>query len=255
MIRITALLPVVLLTGCAGLQAAHEHMTCQTSFCVKSYPRASFNEQPKSFDTLLVLPPRFSLSYRAMNGEEKNEETEPDSMPEPLLDTMNGPAAGYQVTLSPMVAREEPQSEAVRTFYDALWTPAKDPEALIKATPVFGVPELQDPVAATSVSIPEAIRDAASDNCCILASRVIGWTDTPGARGAKIATAAIFSALPGGSGVVADGGDVLTDMAVIRISDGQVLWSSQMLGSGTRPEFKLGINPYLSTVYNAKYAP
>jgi len=255
MIRITALLPVVLLTGCAGLQAAHEHMNCQTSFCVKSYPRASFSEQPKSFDTLLVLPPRFSLAYRAMSGEEQNEEAEPASMPEPLLDTMNGPAAGYEVTLSPMVAREEQQSEAVRTFYNALWVPAADPEAVIEATPVFGVPEMRDPVASSPVSIPEAIRDAAKGSCCILASRITGWTDTAGARGSKVAMAAIFSALPGGSGAVADGGDVLTDMAVVRVSDGQILWSSQMLGSGRRPEFKLGINPYFSTVYNAKYAP
>ena len=255
MIRLWGLLSVVLLTGCTNLQTVQDRLNCQPALCVKDYPREAFQTQPSTFDSLLVLPPRYSLTLRGLDGTEQVKERDPQAMPESLLDTMNGPAKSYEVTLTPLVARDATDAEAVSAIHDALWAAPRNPEKVASETPVFGSPDIQDPLATNAITIPDSIRQRAGEHCCLLASRLTGWTDTKGARGAKVATAAILSALPGGSGVIADGGDVLTDMAVIRISDGQVLWSSQMLGTGSRPEIKMGIKPYLSSVYNAKYAP
>ena len=143
----------------------------------------------------------------------------------------------------------------VADLHRNLWQPAVNPEVLIRETPLFGSPVIEDPTATQTVSIPDTLRERADGACCLLVTRITGWTDSKGARSAKVATAAILSVLPGASGVAADGGDALTDMAVVRLDDGSVIWSSRTLGTGQIIELKRSIQPFFSQVYNAKYAP
>jgi len=243
------------LAGCQALESASDRMNCSSSFCVREYAHADVTQTPEAYDSLLVLPPQYALAHRAADGSEQTSTSQPSEIPESLYQALEGPAASYQFSLSPLTIENTEEKEAIVAFHDTLWSPAGNPTALTQETPLFGLPELSDPVAAESLSAPDIITVGAGEHCCLLVTRITGWTDTPGARTAKVATAAILSVLPGASGVAADGGDVLTDMAVVRIDDGTVIWSSQTLGTGRAAEIRRSIQPFFSSVYNAKYAP
>lgn len=243
------------LAGCQTLESAGDRMSCSSSFCVREYAHTDVTQTPEKYDSLLVLPPQYALAHRAVDGSEQTSTSQPAEIPESLYQAMEGPAASYQFSLSPLTIQSNEEKKAVAAFHEALWQPAGNPTSLIQETPLFGVPEMSDPVAIETLPIPEPVTARADGYCCLLVTRITGWTDTPGARSAKVATAAILSVLPGASGVAADGGDVLTDIAVVRIDDGTVVWSSQTLGTGRASEIRRSIQPFFSSVYNAKYAP
>ena len=253
--KITLILALVALSGCQALETATDRMNCTPSFCVRDYSHTDLGKAPQQYDTLLVLPPRYTLVERALDGSEQPNEDDPDRMPDIVYEAIDRPASSYQFSLRRLIAETGQEKEVVADVHRSLWQPAVNPEALIRETPLFGSPAIEDPIATQSLSIPDALRDHVDAPCCLLVTRITGWTDTKGARSAKVATAAILSVLPGASGVPADGGDALTDMAVVRLNDGAVIWSSRTLGTGHVAEIKRSIQPFFSKVYNAKYAP
>jgi hypothetical protein len=253
--KIALMLALVALSGCQTLETATDRLNCTPSFCVRDYSHAKWGDAPEQYGTLLVLPPRYTLVERALDGSEQPSEEEPDRMPDALYEAIDRPASSYQFSLVQMVAETGQEKERVADLHRSLWRPAVNPETLIRETPLFGSPEIEDPIATQSLSIPDILRDHADAPCCVLVTRITGWTDTKGARSAKVATAAILSVLPGASGVAADGGDALTDMAVVRLDDGAVVWSSRTLGTGHVVEIKRAIQPFFSKIYNARHAP
>ena len=254
-VKIALILALVILSGCQTLDTATDRLNCTPSFCVRDYAHAELNERPEQYDTLLVVPPRYTLVERALDGSEQPGEDDPDRMPDILYEAIGRPAASYELSLARLVAETEQERAVVADLHRNLWQPAVNPEVLIRETPLFGSPVIEDPTATQTVSIPDTLRERADGACCLLVTRITGWTDSKGARSAKVATAAILSVLPGASGVAADGGDALTDMAVVRLDDGSVIWSSRTLGTGQIIELKRSIQPFFSQVYNAKYAP
>lgn len=150
---------------------------------------------------------------------------------------------------------EQAQLDAASALHQDLWGAPRDPRQVVCETPLFGVPEIGDPVAAETVAVPSALMALAQDACCLLVSRQSGWSDTRQARRAKVGIAMALSVVPGASGVPADGGDVLTDVTVIRIADGRVLWSAQRLAAGHASDLAQASKSFFSRVYNGKLAP
>lgn len=241
-----------LMSGCEALTAAGDSLGCSTAKCIREYPRPAFAENPGRYDTLLVLPPQYALVEKLPGGAEKNRRDTADSMPAHYLEQLRNPARSYRVSLSPLEVQEDAEKEAVLTLNQSLWAEPLNPRAVIRETPLFGSPGLEDPVHKERLALPSALTAAAEGHCCILVTRITGWTNSPQVRNAKITTAIMLSVLPGASGVPANIGDVITDAAVIRVQDGAVLWASQVLGAGIPREMRWAVQSYYSAVYNAR---
>lgn len=242
------------LAGCQMVQGATERLGCSAEVCTRDYPRPLFVDQPAGFDSLLILPPRYALFQRSLDGEESGYPLNTRQVEDAVLDRLESFAGSYTVTLLAPALNEQAQLDAASALHQDLWGAPRDPRQVVRETPLFGVPEIGDPVATETVAVPSALVALAQDACCLLVSRQSGWSDTRQARRAKVGIAMALSVVPGASGVPADGGDALTDVAVIRVADGRVLWSAQRLAAGQASDLAQASKSFFSRVNDGKLA-
>lgn len=241
-----------LMNGCSNLQTMAENFNCSTEHCLRTFPAADLAASDYySFDSIAVLPPQFSMEERTLDGTSTGAAQASDDGQQLLLEQLDRIAESYQVQNAP-VQETEQLIHAINQLYTDAWSDSLTPQMVRDATPMFGTPQLPAPVQALTLDVPDVLKASASDNCCFLLSRFSGWHHTRQAKSAKVATAALFSALPGGSGVPGTMGSAISDMVIIRKSDGRVLWSARSISNGHPNQLRRTAVDFYSRVYNAK---
>ncbi len=240
------------LSGCQNLSTISDHFSCSAEHCLRSYPATDVDENSYwNYDDIIILPPQLGMEERTLDGEVTGSTTVDGYGQELLLNELNRISDAYQVHNRPLPTPNE-LLPAVNQLYHNAWSDSPDPEQIRKETPFFGLPELPDPVKNREIEIPESLQALGNETCCVLITRFTGWHHTTGAKAAKITSAAILGAMAGGSGVPGSFGSAVSDMAVIRITDGKVIWSARLISNGHPQQLKKTAIDFYGRVYQAK---
>lgn len=242
----------LLINGCANMKQMADNLNCHPENCLRTYPADDLGDQDYwSFDSITVLPPQLAIEERTLDGTTIAAPQTTAYGQRLLLEQLNRIAGSYQIQNTALEQNDQ-LAPAIDQLYADAWSDNLSPRQVRDATPMFGSPNLPAPVQTRELAIPASLLQRAEDSCCFLLSRFSGWHHTSEAKSAKVATAVIFSALPGGSGVAGSFGSAISDMAVIRKSDGKVLWSARLISDGRPSQLRTTAVDFYSRVYNAK---
>ncbi|WP_246974344.1 hypothetical protein [Alcanivorax sp. S6407] len=229
--------------------------SCTTTHCLETFqsdiiPQDDFWR----FDSLAVLPPSIALDERDLNGEVNQELYINDEGQTALIEQLDSFSNSYQVTNIP-AQTDEIDPQLVLQFEQTIWADSPTIESILSSKDRYGKPRLSNPTLDGPVEIPAEISKAAPNNtCCLLVTRLSGWQHTNSAVGTKIAVNSFFAALTGGVGASITLGQAISDMAVIRIDDGAILWSGRMLSTGHISQLRTTARDYYLQVYESKIA-
>lgn len=242
----------LLINGCANMKQMADNLNCHPENCLRTYPADDLGDQDYwPFDSITVLPPQLSMEERTLDGTIIAAPQTTDYGQQLLMEQLNRIAASYQIQNTALEQNDQ-LAPAIDQLYADAWSDNLSPRQVRDATPMLGSPQLPAPVLARELTIPDSLLQRAEGSCCFLLSRFSGWHHTSEAKSAKVATAVIFSALPGGSGVAGSFGSAISDMAVIRKSDGKVLWSARLISDGRPSQLRTTAVDFYSRVYNGK---
>ena len=241
----------IFLSACSRLQDLGENFNCNADHCLRTFPAQDISEQDYwSFDTMTILPPDLAMEERTLSGEATGATKLPGYGQRLLVEQLELIAKGYEIE-NLTLSLDEPVIEAISQLYASAWADDLTPQQVKESTPFFGLPELPAPVQQASLGLPESLAKYQDGSCCYLLTRFSGWHHTDGAKAAKITSAALFSTFSGGSGYAGSFGSAISDMAVVRKSDGKVLWSARMISDGRPRQLRITVAEFFSSVYNA----
>ena len=241
----------VLLSACSRFQNLSEHFNCSAEHCLRTYPAVDITQQDyEAFDTITILPPDLAMEEKTLSGEVTGATKRTGYGQALLLEQLTPVAKSYEIE-SLTLTIDAPIADAISQLYTKAWADDLSPQQVKESTPFFGLPELPAPVQQASLGLPESLAKYQDGSCCYLLTRFSGWHHTDGAKAAKITSAALFSTLSGGRGYARSFGSAISDMAVVRQSDGKVLWSARMISDGRPRQLRMTVAEFFSSVYNA----
>lgn len=243
------------LQGCESYGRVPNIVSCSPAHCLETFPSESIPEADlRLFDALAVLPPSIALDERGLNGEITRELYINEEGQAALIKQLDSISSSYQLTNLPAQTNGVDPRLLIE-FEESVWADSPTVEEILSDRDRYGDPRLAKPAQDGPITIPAALSDAAPDNtCCLLLTRLSGWKHTDAAIGTKVAVSSIFGALAGGVASPVTFGQAISDMAVIRIEDGEVLWSGRMLSSGHISQLRATARDYYKIVYESKIA-
>ena len=242
----------IFLSACSRLQNLGENFNCYADHCLRTFPAQDISEQDYwSFDTMTILPPDLAMEERTLSGEVTGTTKLPGYGQRLLVEQLDLIAKGYEIE-NLTLSLDEPVIEAISQLYASAWADDLTPQQVKESTSFFGVPELPAPVQQDSLALPQPLEQYEDGSCCYLLTRFSGWHHTTGAKATMVTSAAILSTMSGGSGYAGSFGSAISDMAVIRKSDGKVLWTARLISDGRPKQLRMTIAEFYSSVYNAK---
>lgn len=256
------ILVTFVLCGCQASKSVYNQLACGAgNVCTDDFPRSSLAKTTPN-DSLLLAPPYFEFQLRDIDGNYTTVPTLSPSIPKSTLDNYQLHAESYEVAVTPLHLEADGQEALLTQLYHSTFIelPAFEPPSAsltdVLQSSFSNAPQRQDPISLEQLPIDSQLTLAAVNNgsaCCLLLTRISGWQESRESYNASVATAIIFSPLTGSSGATGYAGEVIIDMAVVRLQDGQVLWSSQTTGPVTSHAIRRGINHFYATVYNLRH--
>lgn len=247
-------------TGCKSAKTLYNGVACGSgAICTEAYPRESLSDT-RNTDRVVIAPPYFELEIRDRNGAYHPYPTMLERIPPETIQHYQKHADAYEISLStPSVDLSDHLDEFQKLYVDTFvdFAPIDRPSASVKdfLLAMAAGPERENPVKTDAVKL-EGNRAAkqleVNEACCIVLTRVRGWHESLESYNASVTSAIVFSSLPGSSGAVSYAGEVVVDMAIIRLQDGNLIWSSQTTGPVSGLAIQKGITPYYSAVANLR---
>ncbi|WP_290517652.1 hypothetical protein [Alcanivorax sp.] len=249
-----------ILTGCKSAKTLYNGVACGAgAICTEAYPLESLSDT-RSAEKIVIAPPFFELEIRDRDGDYHPFPTMLERIPPDTIQYYQKHADAYEISLSmPSAGLSGHLDEFQNLYFDTFidFAPIDRPSPSVKGflQAMATGPERQNPVKTDAIRLDgnrAAERLDVNEACCILLTRVRGWHESRESYNASVTSAIIFSSLAGSSGAASYAGEVVVDMAVIRLEDGKLIWSSQTTGPVSGLAIRRGITPYYSAVANLR---
>ena len=243
----------MLLQGCQSAGRVPNSTSCTPAHCLEAFSSDSIPQDAYwQFDSLAVLPPSINLEEKGLNGETTRKLYIDAEAEKALIEQLDTISASYQLTNIP-VNTDSLKRESLVKFEQSVWADNPSIDAILSDKSQYGNPRLARPAKNGPIVIPTELIDATSDNtCCLLVTRLSGWHHTQGAIHSKVAFTSILGSFMGGVGPSVSFGQAISDMAVIRKEDGEVLWSARLLSNGHISQLRATARDYYLQVYESK---
>ncbi|WP_415040610.1 hypothetical protein [Alcanivorax sp.] len=253
-------LTCVMFTGCKSAKTLYNGVACGSgAICTEAYPQESLSGT-RNPDKIVVAPPYFELEIRDRDGAYHPYPTMLERIPPDTIQHYQKHADAYEISLStPSFDLSNHLDEFKNLYADTFidFAPIGRPTPSVKGflLEMATGPERVNPAKTDSIILDGNLATEqleADEACCIVLTRVRGWHESRESYSASVTSAIIFSSLAGSSGAASYAGEVVVDMAVIRLQDGKLIWSSQTTGPVSGLAMQRGITPYYSAVANLR---
>ncbi|MBD3642873.1 MAG: hypothetical protein P1U59_07795 [Alcanivorax sp.] len=246
------------LSGCQAARSTYNYFACGNGgTCTESFPRDALS-QTDNIDKIVLAPPYYDLLIRDLDWQYRPVPVIEKKLPASTIDLLQDFGESYGISINSLHVDTEEQLSSLTSIYHQAFS--ESPEILVPTGEVKDAlksigkaPTRQDPARDGPIALDKTFLQSESNippSCCIVLTRINGWQESNNSFNASVTSAMIFSGMTGSSGAAGYAGDVVVDFAILRLSDGQTVWSAQTTSAASHFAIRQGMNHYFSTVAN-----